>query len=691
MSRWASAEIATRRACTYPQQEGHSLSQQSMVLRRLLSRARFGCGVFLLALSMPLSLHAGTTVPDWVRAAAAQPLPQLPETTKAVVLLDDETYTVAPDGRATEHERMVIKILRPQGRRFGEPEVNFDKDSKVLSMHVWSIDPAGHEYALKDNEIREVGFLGEGGELYTDERAKVASPPGRDPGGIVAYEYDERERPYLAETNWFFQGKLPFMQQSFTLVLPANYTYTTTWAHHARIAESDLENHSYRWQMDHQPGIDLERVPLSPATEALAGRMTVHYSGPGLAQPQDGTWQGIGEWYDGLSRDRMVPSPEIAAKSAELIAGKADFYDKAEAIGEFVQRQIRYFVVEMGVGGFQPHPADQIFRSGYGDCKDKATLLSAMLSSAGIHSALVMVDTERGIVDPDAPSIVGDHMIAAIEIPQGYQSPKLRSVVTANSGKRYLIFDPTWRETPFGQLENNLQGSYGVLIEGAASQIIRFPVLSPELNRVQRSGTFTLSSDGSLEGNVTERRFGDIAEQDREVFSRWDAKKQQEFLDHAMAEDFTAVSLKDVEVKNAEALNKDLTLQFNLDANRFGSVAGPLLMLRPRVLGSEVPRVDHERRRVPIDLGGTLQAHDEFDIKLPDGYSVDELPEPVKEDFGFATYESATVVQGQTLHYSRTYTLKEITLPAEKYTELQHLAGVIGADEQSRVVLKRNP
>ena len=66
-------------------------------------------------------------------------------------------------------------------------------------------------------------------------------------------------------------------------------------------------------------------------------------------------------------------------------------------------------------------------------------------------------------------------MVLAIEVPAGYSSPKLRSVVTASSGRRYLIFDPTWEETAFGQLEHNLQGGYGVLMEGSASQVIELP------------------------------------------------------------------------------------------------------------------------------------------------------------------------------------------------------------------------
>jgi len=629
------------------------------------------------------------SVPDWVKAAAQQAPEHFPGTPRAAVLLDETTYTVGSDGRAVEHVRRVVKVLRPQGRRLAEPAVWFDKDSKVLSMHVWSIDPAGHEYALKDSEILEFGAPGEGGQLYSDEKAKVASPPGLDPGGVVAYEYERRERPYLAETNWFFQGSSPRVNQSFTLVLPPGYTYTTTWAHHPKVDGADLENHSYRWEMNHEAAIDLEHVPMSPGTGALAARMTVHYAGPGLAEPQDGTWQGIGEWYNTLANGRLTATPDIAAKAAELTAGKTDFYARAEAIGEFVQKQIRYFVIEMGVGGYQPHPAEDIFRSRYGDCKDKATLLSAMLSSAGIHSALLMVDTQRGVIDPHAPSIIGNHMIGAIEIPEGYQSPKMHSVVTAQTGKRYLIFDPTWEETPFGQLEDNLQGSYGVLMEGTNSQIIELPVMAPELNTIQRTASFELGADGSLKGSVTDKRFGDLAERRRSVFGREDAKKQQEFMDRVVANDLMAATVTGLKTENVDTLNQALTTNFDVAAAHFGSVTGPLLMLRPRVLGTYEMDVDHKMRRVAIDLHETMQGSDDFDIQLPEGYVVDELPDPVKQDFGFASYQSSTEVHGRVLHYSRKFVMKQVMLPADRYPDVQRLAGVIAADEDSKAVLKR--
>ncbi len=86
-----------------------------------------------------------------------------------------------------------------------------------------------------------------------------------------------------------------------------------------------------------------------------------------------------------------------------------------------------------------------------------------------------------------------------------------------------------------------------------------------------------------------------------------------------------------------------------------------------------------------------MRGTDEYEIALPPGYVVDELPDPVKIDLGFAKYQSSTEFRDGKLHYKRTYTQSEVSLPAEKYPELQKLAAVIANDEESRAVLKRGP
>jgi hypothetical protein len=226
-------------------------------------------------------------------------------------------------------------------------------------------------------------------------------------------------------------------------------------------------------------------------------------------------------------------------------------------------------------------------------------------------------------------------------------------------------------------------------MEGPDSQILALPVLSPDLNTVRRTAAFRLAADGTLTGDVVEKRFGDLAEQRRQTFTSGDAREQQEYLDHTLERDFTSFKLSAVKIENQQALNKELTLSYTLDAQRYGKLTGSLLIVRPRVLRSDFLDVDQRRRTIPINLYQTMQEHDEYDVELPTGYTVDELPGPLKLDLGFAAYESVSEVKDGKLHYTRTYTVREVTLPPEKYPDLQKLAAVIGIDEHRSVVLKK--
>ena len=128
---------------------------------------------------------------------------------------------------------------------------------------------------------------------------------------------------------------------------------------------------------------------------------------------------------DNLEANRPDPSPEITAKAQDLIAGAPDFYTKLSRITEYIQKNIRYFIVSAAsADGRRTHAAD-IYRNRYGDCKDKTTLLIAMLHAVGIRAYYLHVDSERGVIDPAAPSLIGNHMITAIELPEGENDPRL--------------------------------------------------------------------------------------------------------------------------------------------------------------------------------------------------------------------------------------------------------------------------
>lgn len=656
---------------------------------------RCAAALFAVALSVvPLRAYAKDQVPDWVRTAAAQALPAYPPRTDAVVLLEDDSYTIAPDGVKVEHVRRVVKILRPQGRRFGEMSAWFSGSEKLHYLHLWSIGADGHEYAVRDSDLTEGSSWG-GFALYSDDRARGGAAPAIDTGAVAAMEYEKQERPYENEIIWVPDETIPVVKERLTLSLPPGFAYKAGWKGNHTSSPVDLEKGRTMWEVSGLPALSMEDTAMAPGESSLASRLDVFYYGP-VASPYPvlrGEWKDVGEWYEALAHDRNVPDAAITAKAKELVAGKTDFRDRVEAIADFVQQQIRYVAIEIGIGGHQPHPASDIFRTQYGDCKDKATLLSAMLQAVGIHSTWVMVDTERGVVAKDAPSIMGNHMIGAIELPADYTPRQMYSVVTLKGGKRFLLFDPTWEKTPFGQIERELQGSDALLVDGANSQAIRIPVLQPEQNLIERRSSFTLNADGNLTGSVHESRAGDIARERRTVFTERDAKQQQNFLDHVLAGDLLNFKISDVQTSNVRDLSKDMHIDYALQADHFAQEAGPLLMIRPRVFGRESFPLDRRsgqgHREVAIDLGSTRKVHDDCEITLPAGYAVDELPKAMDVDLGFASYRSKVSATGNTLHYERTFTVREITLPANRYADVEKLSRLITTDEQNQAILKR--
>ena len=649
-----------------------------------LRPSRFwSCALFLLAAAAARA-SSNPSLPDWVMRAASGTGNW--GDAKAVILLNDHLLTINADGKAVMRERYVVKVLRPEGRDYALPVAGFSKDEKLLSFHVWSIGPDGHRYAMKDSEYIERG-VNDPSMLYVDERFKYAVPPGADSGGVIAWEDEEQLPSYDNEDFWSFQDVVPTVKAVYEADLAPGWYQRAVWFRHDAVQPATPGPGQFRWELDNLPGVDLEDIPLHPAWGALAGRMSVHF-GQAEIPSGDALWAQIGDWYDKLESPESEGGADIitAARSA---AGGGDFFSKISGIANFMQQQIRYVGIEIGIGGQQAHPAEQIFQKRYGDCKDKVTLMIAMLDAVGIRATWVAVDHRRGVVDPGTPSAYGDHMIAAIEIPAGYSDPRLQAIVTAKTGKRYLIFDPTDQYVPIGELPGNEQGGYGLLMAGTDSQVIQLPVLNPDAVKIERTAKFQLIPDGTLTGDVTVTRYGVAAEPVRFQLAMSSALEQRQMVEHWLQQDFSTFTLGTEKALNASDLDKPLELEYSVTAPVYAKGAGALLLVRPRVFGTDAQGLDDKPRHVPISFSDVGTWDDDFDLKIPPGYTVDDLPDPVNVDVGFATYHSEVKAQGDVLHYRREYVLKKVTLDPGDYPILHKLESAIATDENSDAVLKK--
>lgn len=95
-----------------------------------------------------------------------------------------------------------------------------------------------------------------------------------------------------------------------------------------------------------------------------------------------------------------------------------------------------------------------------------------------------------------------------------------------------------------------------------------------------------------------------------------------------------------------------------------------------------------EPRRFPIEFEGPTRDTDAFEITMPAGYEVDDLPPPVDADYGFASYHSKTEVKGNVIDYTRTFEVKELSVPVAQADDLRKFYRIIAGDERNTVVLK---
>jgi uncharacterized protein DUF3857/transglutaminase superfamily protein len=660
--------------------------------RRTISLALALAGAASLACFAP-PVQATDSAPDWLRAAAQEKLPDYDKDTVAVILLDETQTIVHDNGEIDTLHRGAIRLVRPEARReYGGIDVDFDKDTKISYLKAWTIEANGHEIAVGEKDAIEHGFLYD--IEYTDVKVKALQFPEANPGNVVGYEYVQRDRPYVFEDNWWFQDRAPVVTARFELQLPPGWEFTASWFNYPDQKPQTPAPNQYVWEVKNLSGVEIE--PDMPTWKAVAGWAGIKYfpRDPAMRAKTSGSWRDIGLWYQGLTQSSRTLSPAIQQKVAELTSGVSDPLQKMRVLTEYMQKNIRYMAVEIGIGGFQPHPATEVFAHKFGDCKDKATLLSAMLHEIGIESYYMAIDDRRGVIHPDYPSIYMNHMILAIRLPDGIDAASLYAVVNDPQLGNLLIFDPTNERVPFGYLPWYLQDSYGLLMAPDGGHLVSLPLLPPATNRLLRTAQFTLSPTGDLSGQVHETEWGGPAARQRTEFLDVQPAKRAEVFDHFLASFLNNFSLTGATLSNLEQYDQTLVVDYKFVSPGYASSAGDLLFVRPRVIGDKNTGylrlfTEKKPRKYPIQFEEATRQDDVFEITLPVGYVVDGLPKPVQVDCAYATYKSETRVENGVIDYKRSFEIKGVTIPAEKLPAIHDFLQQIAADQQSAVVLRK--
>src|SRR6476661_4571507 len=317
-------------------------------------------------------------------------------------LLDDGVVRLEADGSGTRTFRQVIQVLKPSAAtRLQEQTLFWSPQHQKLTVN-WMrvVKPDGTVVSEAPSQVQESDVpAARGTPVYTDRRVRRMSLSGVEPGTLVDYSYTlEEQKPFMPRDffqSWSVSTGLQVARSRFILDLPASVTprIRETNLNFKRIERVADGRRTYTWATGNLPRITVE--PLAADSNAVF--MTVQVTSPV-------TWQDISRWYGDLARSREVASPAVAAKVDSLVRGARTRDDSIRAVHKWVSQDIRYVAIALGIGGYQPRMPDTVRVTGFGDCKDKATLFVASLRHLGIDAYPVLLSASA-TARRDMPSI----------------------------------------------------------------------------------------------------------------------------------------------------------------------------------------------------------------------------------------------------------------------------------------------
>lgn len=642
-----------------------------------------GLGIFLV-----LGSTAFAATPGWLKQAAQTSVPSYSDAPNAIVLLDERVTTVSPAGEVRTTFRKAYKILRPGGSNKGIVAVYFDSDTQLTFLRGWGITPNNEEFEANEGEAIETAAFSE--SLYGDTHYKVLQIPAAQTGSVIGYEYQQKQRHFVLQTIWSFQDEIPVRLARLTLELPSNWKYSAYWRNHATVSPQPTGQNRWTWEVTDLDGIRSE--PQMPIWRSLAGLLALSFA-PTNGVPATmsfSSWEQIGSWYTQLTNGRRETNAAIREKVRQIIGDTNDLQEQILRLASYVQHEIRYVAIEIGIGGYQPHAAQDVLASGYGDCKDKVTLLSTMLKEVGVNSYYVLLDNDRDYLTPDFPSLLEfNHVILAIRLPADARISDAYAIIDHPKLGRLLFFDPTDNVTVLGYLPPSLQSNYGLLVEDSGGELVKLPLMPAATNRLLRLAKLTLDKSGTLKGTVEEVRTGPFATELRQRFASVTKNRRERIFQDLLSDLMDGAVLTHAAISNLKEPSTALILNYEFSVPAYAQRVGNLFIFRSCVLGQKSSNLlEAKPRKQPVEFPHASSEGDVVTIALPADYTVEEKPESVKYDYGFAAYKNETTIAEHTLTYNRVYESRDLKIPLERLDELKQFYRQIADDERAYTIMK---
>ncbi len=363
------------------------------------------------------------------------------------------------------------------------------------------------------------------------------------------------------------------------------------------------------------------------------------------------SWDRVAGWFHQLVQDRDELGADLEAKLAEWTQGLTERRAIADKLHTMVASEVRYTGLEFGLAGYQPYPCAQVWANRYGDCKDKANLLRALLRRKGIPAHLVLLETSgAGRVERRSPSWKQfNHAILAVEDGSG----------------GYWFFDPTVRHLAPGRLPLGDSGREVLIVREGRAEWRSTPDLLD--SHLRYEATLTLSPTGELSGWFAIRAEGSDAAHYADFFNDFSPSRRLRDLQDRIDDFFPGADVIDVDYQPATGAVD----RFGIRAYFLRKAGDTLDTIAFPYPGNWLPSLDTDgERKFPYSARRRTETL-AVTLTLPPGWNALELPAPFRADSPAASFSAKWAAEASTLRMELKWHPAAAEIPAADYAVFQ--------------------
>jgi transglutaminase-like putative cysteine protease/tetratricopeptide (TPR) repeat protein len=593
----------------------------------------------------------------------------------------ETTYTMHADGTG-ERESHVLVRLQSQGaaQQFGVLSFAYASANEAPLIKLVRVHkPEGTIVDTPPSDAIDMpSAVTREAPLYSDLKEKHLPVRSLSPGDTL--EYDVQVAINKAEAPGQFWGVDHFtppgtaiaLAEILNLKVPSD-KYVQVWSPNHKPTISDHDGvRTYTWNVPQlisapkSTGDDSTKpVPPKDIDEDADGRKL-----PSVAWTTFHSWAEVGDWYRSLALSQAQPTDALRARADELTKGAKTPEDQVRAIYQFVSTRTRYVGIDFGVGRYQPHSAAEVLANQYGDCKDKDTLLEALLRAKGFSTAPALIGAGIAPV-PDVPSpAVFNHVITTVNLPDGR-----------------IWLDSTPAVAPYRFLTAVIRDEKALVVPAnAPAELTPTPAAGPFPYTEHFEAVASLDADGKLTGKITA-----AYRDDSEIYVRalalniapaeWD--KASQYISSATG--FSGTT-SNTHFTNADDYSAPIAISYDYARHPYGDWDNRRIV--PLFPALEFAALDDDAKepQQDIQLGAPRTLTATSTISLPKGYRTD-LPDPIHVKTDFATFDKTYRFDGQQIVAERTIVVQKEKLPKTDWKRYQAFTKDIGLSGENWIQL----